>query len=515
MAPIAYLGAPPFQRIDVRKGRKNTDEANRGSSMEPGSCAVSKDATLVWFRRDLRIADNPALAEAIARNGPVIPVYVHSPEEEGTSAPGAASRWWLHHALESLDQQLRQLGLRLILRTADSATAALHELAGETRATAVFWNRRYEPDIIARDTVLKRTLSGAGLSARSFAAAVLFEPWQIMTGAGTPYRVFTPFWKSLSSGMDGIQPVPAPTCTDAKAPQEWPDSAPLNELGLLPTIAWDGGLQEAWTPTLIGADAALNGFLADGIDGYNERRDFPWDTGTSALSPFLHFGQLSPAQCLAAARCRANPEPWIRQLAWRDFASSILYHNPNTVAHPLNPKFADMPWHSDPQALRAWQRGLTGFPIVDAGMRQLWQTGWMHNRVRMLVGSFLTKDLMLDWRHGAAWFHDTLVDADLANNLMGWQWVAGCGADAAPFFRIFNPTTQGKKFDGDGHYVRRWLPELAKLPNRWIHQPWSAPVEILRQADVTLGLTYPHPIVDHATARKAALDAYRELGTQE
>jgi deoxyribodipyrimidine photo-lyase len=403
-----------------------------------------------------------------------VPVFVWAPPEEGDWPPGAASRWWLHHSLAALDTALRRHRSQLVLRTGPSGET-LRLLAEETGAEAVVWNRRYEPAAIARDRDLKGRLRGA----RSFAGGLLREPWMVANRSGGPFQVFTPFWKALRSLGDPDDPLPEPRL---HLPERLPDSVPLAELGLLPDVPWDAGLAQAWTPGESGAAAQLADFAARAA-GYAETRDLP-ARPTSRLSPHLHFGETSPRQVWRGvqAAAQAAAEPYLRQLAWREFAHHLLYHFPHTASAPLQHAFERLEWRDDPEGLRAWQQGETGFGLVDAGMRQLWRTGWMHNRARMVTASFLTKDLLIDWRHGARWFWDTLVDADLANNTLGWQWVAGSGADAAPYPRIFNPDTQAERFDPDAGYRDRWL---AGPP--------------------------PQPIVDHADARRRALAAYRRI----
>jgi deoxyribodipyrimidine photo-lyase len=422
---------------------------------------------IVWFRLDLRRADNPALAAAVARGGPVIPVFIWAPDEEGAWPPGAASRWWLHHSLAALTKDLGGLVIRR-----GPSLAALRDLVRETGATAVFWNRRYEPALIARDTKVMQGLLADGLRAENFNSALLFEPWSIKNKAGNPFQVFTPFYRSCLAVGSVASPVGR---AGPSAPRGLPSSLRLADLGLLPAINWTRGFD--WQPGEAGAHRALKQFVKSAESSYATNRDLPAVAGTSRLSPHLHFGEISPRQVWAAT----TNEPFRRQLIWREFAHHLLYHFPHTADAPLRPEFARFPWRDDPDGLRAWQRGQTGFPIVDAGMRELWTTGWMHNRVRMIVGSFLVKDLLLPWQTGARWFWDTLVDADLANNTLGWQWVAGSGADAAPFFRIFNPALQAAKFDPTGDYVRHWT-------------------------------TAAHPtILDHAAARTRALAALRQM----
>lgn len=473
---------------------------------------MNESPVIVWFRRDLRLADHPALAQAAAR-GPVIPLFIWSPAEEGAWAPGAASRWWLHQSLAALDASLRRKGSRLILR----AGTALEVLEGMIRATgakAAYWNRLYEPAAMARDAALKAALKENGCDAQSFPSALLFEPWQVKSGAGKPYQVFTPFWRSCLQLPVPEKPLPEPDTL--RPPAAWPESAKLDSFRLQPIVDWAGGMRKAWKPGECGARDQLKEFLQSPLATYATGRDVPALRGTSRLSPFLHFGEISPRQIWRAVHSKRNTAPksmasrktFLRELGWREFAGHLLFHFPQTPEHPLRREFARLEWASNTKALKAWQRGRTGYPIVDAGMRELWATGWMHNRVRMIVASFLVKDLLLPWQKGAQWFWDTLVDADLASNTLGWQWSAGCGADAAPFFRIFNPVRQGEKFDPAGDYVRRWVPELAGLPAKWVHKPWEAPADVLRSAKITLGKTYPKPIVDHAAARKRALAAF-------
>jgi deoxyribodipyrimidine photo-lyase len=472
---------------------------------------MSREPIIVWFRRDLRLTDNPALAAAAATARPVIALYIRD-EAGGRWAPGAASRWWLHGSLAALAKALKERGAPLILR-AGTAEHVLKDMIEASGATAVFWNRCYAPHAIARDTTIKKALQGARIEAQSFNAALLFEPWTIKTKSGGPYGVFTPFWRACLAQPEPEKPKPAPKALTAF--QEKLKSDALDEWALLPTKPdWTGGLSKTWTPGEAGAAARLQAFLADALDDYKTGRDRPDADGTSRLSPHLHFGEIGPRQVWHAVRSRppsASADTFLKELGWREFSHHLLYHHPKIADAPLRANFTEFPWRRDRKALTAWQRGRTGYPIVDAGMRQLWETGWMHNRVRMIVASFLIKHLLLPWQDGETWFWDTLVDADLANNAASWQWVAGCGADAAPFFRIFNPVLQGEKFDPDGAYVRRFVPELAKLPADVIHKPWSADAAALKKAGVVLGETYPAPLVDHAQARARALAAFDEV----
>jgi deoxyribodipyrimidine photo-lyase len=475
-------------------------------------------STLLWFRQDLRSADNPALQAALELGQPVVPVYIFAPEEEGAWAPGGASRWWLHHSLLQLDEALRRMGSRLILRRANDSGEELAALARDCNAGQVLWNRRYEPASVERDQRIKSALSSAGLQARSFNGALLHEPWEVKSKSDKPFQVFSAFWRHCLALPDPKPPLAEPA--SLPAPPRWPASLQVSALHLPARADWARGIDAAWMPGSKGAQASLNEFLTSPLEDYESTRDRPGIAGTSRLSPHLHFGEISPRQVWHAARAasleRGRHTSWresqfLTELGWREFAHHSIYHYPFLPERPWNERFAAFPWKRDAAALGAWQRGATGFPIVDAGMRQLWRTGWMHNRVRMIAASFLVKDLLVNWTAGARWFWDTLVDADLANNSLGWQWVAGCGADAAPYFRIFNPVLQATRFDPDGTYVRDWVPELARLPGEWIHQPWAAPTDVLSQAGVRLGIEYPHRLIDHGQARLEALTALAAL----
>jgi len=474
--------------------------------------------TIVWFRQDLRLADHPALVAAVKRGGAVLPVFIWSPDEDDPWQPGGAARWWLHQSLDSLTRQLEKRGSRLVLRAGPSLTT-LRELIRETGATAVYWSRRYDPASIRGDSAAKEKLKADGIEVKSFNASLLFEPWEIRTQEDKPYKVFTPFWKQCLAADEIAESLPIPA--RLPPPPSWPHSLGVRDLRLEPDVDWAGGIRRAWAPGEKGAADELDRFLDGALAGYAENRDRPDTRGTSQLSPSLHFGEISPRTLWHAIHAHAmleseqglqrGAEAYLRELGWREFAHHLLYHFPHTTLEPLREEFKQFPWAQDARLLRAWQKGRTGYPIVDAGMRQLWETGWMHNRVRMITASFLIKDLHLHWLDGAKWFWDTLVDADLANNTLGWQWTAGCGADAAPFFRIFNPVSQGRKFDPDGEYVKRFVPELANLPAAYIHQPWAAPSDVLAEAEVELGKEYPEPIVDHAAERDRALEAYATI----
>jgi deoxyribodipyrimidine photo-lyase len=460
-------------------------------------------ASLVWFRNDLRLADNPALIAGLGSGRPVIPVFILDDETDGIRLRGAASRWWLHHSLQSLDQSLRSLGSRLILRRG-AADRVIEELAQECDASAIYWNRAYDPGTRERDARIKLAFGKRGVSAESLKANLLFEPWEVKTASGSPYKVFSAFWRACRAAQAPAAPLPAPR--KLPSPGHWPESVDLAAWRLLPTAPdWSGGISAAWRPGEATAITRLTDFLDDSLAHYREGRDVPSQEATSRLSPHLAFGEIGPRQIWRAASTSghsAASEKFLAELGWREFAYNVLFHTNDLAQRNFRPEFDDFPWRKDDSALEAWQRGRTGFPIVDAGMRQLWTTGWMHNRVRMIAASFLTKDLLIDWKVGERWFWDTLVDADPANNPMGWQWVAGSGVDAAPYFRIFNPVLQGEKFDPDGDYVRRWVPELAFLPARTIHRPWTADRAVA--PDI-----YPAPIVDHGAARQRALQAFR------
>ncbi|MBL4537091.1 MAG: deoxyribodipyrimidine photo-lyase [Oceanicaulis sp.] len=472
-----------------------------------------KKPVIVWFRQDLRLADNPALQAAAATGAPVLPVYILDDDAPGAWKPGGASRWWLHHSLTSLARDIEQLGGRLIFQKGP-AQSCLEALIEDVGADAVFWNRQYEPWARKRDEAIKSALKTADVKARSFNGSLIVEPWDIATKAGAPYKVFTPFWRSLKAGHAPSEPSDRP---DALTFQDYQGGCALEALKLLPTKPdWSGGLDDNWTPGEAAAHGRLGQFLQHSVTAYSDRRNLPAEHGTSKLSPHLHFGEISPRQVWHAVKRSDHAQSegadtYLSEIAWREFSYNLLYHFPDLPEANFQSKFDGFEWTGQEKDLEAWRRGRTGYPIVDAGMRELWATGWMHNRVRMIVASFLIKDLMIDWREGEAWFWDTLVDADLSSNSASWQWTAGSGADAAPYFRVFNPVGQSEKFDPDGDYLRMWLPELTKLPNKAIHAPWMADASVLRQAGVRLGETYPEPIVDHGEARKRALAAFEKI----
>ncbi|WP_309384485.1 cryptochrome/photolyase family protein [Cerasicoccus frondis] len=466
---------------------------------------------MVWFRQDLRLKDNPALQAAIERGEPVVPVFIYDEKGEGQWSFGGASKWWLHHALKDLAEQLADYDLRLVIRQGKSGDV-LKQLLQDTGAEAVFWNRRYEPEVIKRDKQIKEALTQDDFEVKSFNAALVHEPWEIKNQSGKPFQVFTPYWKHCLK-LDTPPPVSV-DIRQAKVPKQWPNSLELEALQLLPKIKWDTGFYDYWTPTAAAAHQRLGKLAASGASGYTQGRDFPAEDATSRLSPYLHFGQIGPREVFAAfdrhdSDGTKGGRKFLSEIGWREFSHHLLYHWPHLPTDPLREEFNHFPWEMDEKLLRAWQKGETGYPIIDAGMRQLWATGWMHNRVRMIVASLLVKHLLIPWQEGARWFWDTLVDADLANNTQGWQWSAGCGADAAPYFRVFNPILQGQKFDLNGDYVREWVPELRPVADGKIHEPWEAGLDQL--GGVVIGRDYPAPIVDHKRGRNRALQAYEKL----
>jgi deoxyribodipyrimidine photo-lyase len=472
------------------------------------------DPTLVWLRQDLRLADNPALLAA--GEAPVIPVYILEEAADDPHYPGGAARWWLEGSLRLLAHALEARGSRLVLRRGKPA-AVLEALIAETGATRLLWNRCYDPASVARDSAIKTAFSSRGISVHSFNGSLLHEPWELKPATGGHFRVFTPFSKAALKRGEPSPPAPAPAPAPASLtpPAVWPQSEKLADWGLAPTRPdWAGGLRERWIPGEAEGSRRLDLFLKEGLAHYAERRDRPdMDGATSGLSPYLHAGNLGPRQVWRALRRAAaarhdgqGADKFASELLWREFCYHQLYHNPGLREAPLDARYRHFPWREDKAALSRWQRGQTGIPIVDAGMRELWASGFMHNRVRMIAASFLVKHLLVPWQAGRAWFEDTLVDADLASNSASWQWVAGCGADAAPYFRIFNPVLQGEKFDPEGHYVRRWVPELSRLPANWLHKPWLAP-----PAFDGAKAAYPSPIIDLAAGRQRALDAFASL----
>jgi deoxyribodipyrimidine photo-lyase len=470
---------------------------------------------IVWFRQDLRLHDHAALCAA-AKLGPVVPIYILDEEApRQNNAPfkpngytkagwplGGASRWWLHHSLTNLQQALISQGTGLLLLKGDSVTL-LAELAGELGNARVHAIAHYEPWARRQEAEL-RALLGANFQA--YPGLCLYPTEKMYTQNGGAFKVFTPFWRHLQTLLP--PPVPRPAPGTLSKPATMPAGERLEDWRLLPsTPNWAAGFSKYWTPGEKGAHGLLQAMTLKASD-YAQNRDYPELDATSRLSPHIHFGEVSPAQLWHAL---APHTSILRQLAWRDFSLHLLNHCPTLADAPWRHSYDHFAWQDDPEGLRAWQKGRTGYPIVDAAMRSLWATGWMHNRLRMIVASFLVKHLLIDWRHGATWFWDTLVDADLANNAAGWQWVAGSGADAAPYFRIFNPMLQGQKFDPEGTFIRQWVPELARLPSAHIHAPWQAPELIRKSSGLILGIDYPLPYVEHEQARIRALAAYAKI----
>ncbi len=474
---------------------------------------------LLWYRNDLRVGDHRALCAAVSSERPVIPVYVWDADPgeriENARAPGSAGRWWLHHSLVELDNSLRTRGSALVVRKG-AGVETLRELAATTNASGVYFSRGYEPAQATEESELHKAGQSDGFEVRRFAGTLLREPESVRTQADDPYKVFTPYYKACLDKGTPAEPAAAPE--DIPAPDAWPDGLDISKLDLLPRNPdWSAGWLNIWSPGEAGAHERLEAFLHDHVRAYDEKRNRPDLPGTSGLSPFLRWGNISPAQIWHSTMARVRDhggsidqgtKTFLQEIIWREFSYHLLVHFPHITHSAFKPEFDAFPWDEDSDALKAWQRGQTGYPIVDAGMRQLWQTGWMHNRVRMIVASFLIKHLLQPWQAGEAWFWDTLVDGDLASNTAGWQWVAGSGADASPYFRIFNPITQGEKFDPKGDYIRRWVPEVAGLPDKYVNRPWEAPSDLLARHDIRLGETYPEPLVDHSSARQRALDAY-------
>ena len=472
----------------------------------------SSRTAVFWTRNDLRIADNPALSAALLSGASVVALYVLDDHTAGKWRLGGASRWWLDGSLRRLAESLRSLNVQLVLRRG-LAKEVVPAFMKEAGGAEIFWNRRYGAAERLADQDLKASLRSDGYTVRSFNGSLLTEPQTITTGAGGPYKTYSPFWRTVRPKINKSAPLPAPE-RGQHSLSNYPSDA-LDAWRLTPQSPnWAAEFPEHWEPGEAGAMKKLDAFLDGCIDGYVDGRDVPGRRATSRLSPHLQFGEISPRQIVWSASAQgdgAAVEKFLSELGWREFSYHLLYHFPDFPEKNWRTDFDAFPWREDEFGFAAWTKGQTGYPLVDAGMRELWATGWMHNRVRMIAASFLTKHLLMDWRRGEAWFWDTLLDADIANNSVSWQWVAGSGADAAPYFRIFNPSAQGERFDADGSYVRQWVPELAKLPSRYIHAPWTAPEAVLREANIRLGTTYPEPIVDHAHARARALDAFKSI----
>ncbi len=459
---------------------------------------------IVWFEQDLRLSDNPAFTAAVSQ-GSILPIYILDNENAGEHRLGGASSWWLHHSLAALNSTMNG---KINFYKGD-ASSIITDICRRFKVTGIYWNRRYEPWRISRDKKIKQQLLAKNIHAQSFNGSLLKEPWTILKNDRTPYKIFTPYYRQASMIDTDTEALPAPQLpesfhTDSQA-------ISLDALSLLPKIGWDANFYNCWTPGESSARSSLHKFLGNGLENYKEGRDFPALKAVSTLSPHLHFGEISPRQInttLLSVPDDNNKEHFKRELNWREFSYYLLFHWPELPNKNFKTHFDNFPWNKNPDFLARWQQGLTGYPMVDAGMRELWKTGFMHNRVRMITASFLVKNLLIDWRLGARWFFDCLVDADLASNSASWQWVAGCGTDASPYFRIFNPVTQGEKFDSQGIYTKHYLPELKDLPTKYLFRPWEAPPEILKEANITLGQSYPLPIVDIKESRAKALDAY-------
>jgi deoxyribodipyrimidine photo-lyase len=462
---------------------------------------------LVWFHNDLRLSDNLALNLACQSGKGVIPIFIWSSDEANDWHLGGAAKWWLHHSLESLSLDLKKIGSGLIIKKGQTKTN-ISKLIEDHNVSEIFMNRRFEPKIIERDNQI---FSDNDVKITIVNGNLLFNPEDIKTGQGRNYTVFTPFWKNCKLQKEPHRPIKKPD--SLKGPDSWPSTVSLEDIALLPKIKWYTNIEKTWKPGEKNAKRALTDFLVNNGNEYGKNRNIPGIRGTSRLSPHLRFGEISPHTIWHEAKKYSNKgvEHFVREVGWREFSYHLLNNFPFLTNKPLRPEFENFPWASNSKYLDLWKKGLTGYPIVDAGMRELWSTGWMHNRVRMIVASFLVKHLLLDWKEGANWFWDTLVDADLASNTSGWQWTAGCGADAAPYFRVFNPILQGKRFDSTGDYVRKWIPEIKKIPNGKIHTPWEVSKEELQNYEIVLGHSYPKPIVDHAEARKVALEAFDRL----
>lgn len=477
---------------------------------------MNQPPVIVWFRQDLRLKDNPALHAAIDTSRPIIPLYIY---DNAARPLGGASKWWLHHSLSALAKDLKSAGSQLYILQG-SAEKILENVIEKTGAAHIFWNRCYEPETRKRDTNIKQKMDKKGIYAQSFNGNLIVEPHKHLTGSKEPYKVYSPFWKSyMRDGPHPDQPLSAPKNIAGYSGQL--ASLSLKDLDLLPTKPdWSKGFKD-WQPGEAGAQKRLEAFLKNGLKGYKDKRDFPArQEHTSKLSPHLHFGEISPRQIWHACHHyhaahddvqERDLHHFLSEVGWREFSYYLLYHWPSLPTKNWRDKFDHFAWVKDKKALHKWQKGQTGYPLVDAGMRELWHTGWMHNRVRMIVASFLIKDLRIHWKEGEEWFWDTLLDADAANNAAGWQWVAGSGADASPYFRVFNPILQSKKFDPNGEYIRKWVPELAKLDNTAIHAPWEASAIELKAAGIELDKTYPRPLVNHQEARNKALQEFKKI----
>lgn len=464
---------------------------------------MAHSSSIVWFRRDLRLMDNPAFSQAKER-GSIMPIYILDDTVPKSFSMGGASRWWLHHSLCSLSASLKHH----LNFYRGSPQEILVKLVKQHNIDAVFMNRCFEPWQDRADARIIRELAKENVQVNISNASMLWQPEDITKGDGSPYKVFTAFYNHVLRYKKKL-PCPLMKPTRLKLIKDPILSFPLESLELIPRIPWYQSLEKTWRIGERAAQDQLSYFLQKKLRNYKEKRDFPGHNNVSRLSPHLHFGEISPLQIWHAIPNKEHP--FLREIIWREFSYYLLCYFPTLPTKNMVAKFDNLPWQYNRILLKAWQQGKTGYPLVDAGMRELWQTGYMHNRVRMVVASFLVKNLLIGWRQGAQWFLDCLVDADLAINSTNWQWVAGCGVDPSPFFRIFNPTTQGEKYDGDGDYTRRYVPELKKLPNKYLFKPWQAPIDVLKEAGVLLGKTYPYPVIDFIISRERALEAFRSL----
>ncbi|GGM27638.1 deoxyribodipyrimidine photo-lyase [Paraliobacillus quinghaiensis] len=481
---------------------------------------MKRKTIIMWFRNDLRLHDNPALYEA-AKQGDVLPVFIDT-SEESIQGIGSAESWWLHHSLEALKRSMKDYQTPLVIRKGRSEEV-LQRLIKEVNADAVYFNHSYEPGVYERDQQIINTLNNQGIIARTFHANVLFVPGTVKNKQGNVYKVFTSFWKQVRQ-QKVERPVPAPEKITMKLPEDF-SIGNVSMLNLIPDQQWPEKFHAYWNPGEKGAKERWQDFLLDAIEFYDSKRDMPALEGVSGLSPHLSWGEISPRVIWNQSKEKLDEvsyekglgdryqqiESYLRQIVWRDFAYHQLVAYPHVLTQPLKEEFKSFPWLENVEGLERWKRGKTGYPLVDAGMRELWETGWMHNRIRMITASFLVKHLLIHWLEGANWFRETLVDHDIANNIMGWQWVAGSGFDSSPYFRVFNPILQGEKFDPTGDYVRKWVPEIASLPTKFIFAPWTAPESVLQEHGITLGETYPERIVDHKAGRERALAAYYEM----
>ena len=473
---------------------------------------TNEDIIIFWFRQDLRIVDNPGLSKSL-KSDKVLPIYILDDTNSNDFAMGAASRWWLHNSLRELNKNLDN---KLSLYKGDPSEI-LESLSSRFNIKGIFWNRCYEPWRIERDKKIKSKFIEKDIIVETFNSALLWEPWEILKSDNTPYKVFTPYYrKGCLMSEAPRKPLSAPNLNTLFEDKE--NILQLDDLNLLPRIKWYKEMEKLWEPGEKGAHKKLESFLSDGLLGYKEGRNFPSKKNVSQLSAHMHFGEISPNQVWHRAKLKKDLpgiekdlDHFLSELGWREFSYNLLFHFPELPRENLQKKFDNFPWIENEILFDKWKKGLTGYPIVDAGMRELWQTGYMHNRVRMIVGSFLVKNLLLHWHKGEKWFWDCLIDADLASNSASWQWVAGSGADAAPYFRIFNPILQGKRFDPDGSYIKKFIPELEQLPSKYLFSPWEAPIEVLSEANIELGSDYPEPIVDLIKSRDRALEAFSTI----